>query len=409
MLLGRLYPSFGIQTVEGGPISNEWQAEVDMAKSMIDEAKIAFSRQAEEVGSYPAGVAEAIARGEGIIYNGKPLIHGTFVRVPGGLAVLKLESGRPGAFGRSLDGSPLAANTAAVMAGEWFYCGSAGYDSCLTDAAQIEDTVNAAGTVENGFNSVVPEVAQRRRVEALAAYSAHEYRLPQPYFPFAVSPADADKSEVLRRVFDSQKGIVRSFDGGKFVVPSDTPVARRPSNEDSSARHDALREFAVANGLKLTVADFDDFDLWVQKQIEKTILLADLKAALTGDAEPEIIEQAAAFMRAAAPWFDWQEKDPASDYLPWGYKAAIDAAVRQVVTGGQPAGPSPSDVVGIQGNTKAWKETIKRCANVAGFGKFKWDGDALVWNVYRSTWDYLISTQPKAAEQLELTGATRAL
>ncbi|WP_175854390.1 hypothetical protein [Burkholderia anthina] len=410
MLLGRSYPSFGLNVIEGGPIGNEWQAEVDMARSMIDEAKAAFARQAGESGGYPAGVADAIARGEGIIYNGKPLIHGTFVRVPDGLAVLKLESGRPGAFGRSLDGTPLAANTAAVMAGEWFYQGTAGYDACLTDAAQIEDTINASGTVENGFSSVVPEVAQRRKVEALAAYSTHDYRLPQPHFPFAISPTDADKSEVKRRIFDAQKAIIRSFDDGKFVVPSDTPVTRRASNEDSTARHDALREFATANGLKLTVADLDDFDLWVQKQIEKTVSLDDLKAALTGSTEPEVIEQATAFMRAASPWFDWQEKDPASDYLPYGFKAAIAAAVRQIVAGDdRSAGPSPSDVVGIRGNTKVWKETIKRCANMAGFGKYKWDGDALAWNVYRSTWDYLIANYPQAADQLELTAATRSL
>ena len=115
-------------------------------------------------------------------------------------------------------------------------------------------------------------------------------------------------------------------------------------------------------------------------------------------------------MRAAAPWFDWQDKDPASDYLPYGFKAAISAAVRQAVAGDdRPAGPSPSDVVGIRGNTKVWKETIKNCANLAGFGKFKWDGDALVWNVYRSTWDYLVSTYPRAAEQLELADATRSI
>ena len=83
---------------------------------------------------------------------------------------------------------------------------------------------------------------------------------------------------------------------------------------------------------------------------------------------------------------------------------------RQAVAGDdRPAGPSPSDVVGIRGNTKVWKETIKNCANLAGFGKFKWDGDALVWNVYRSTWDYLVSTYPRAAEQLELADATRSI
>jgi len=114
-------------------------------------------------------------------------------------------------------------------------------------------------------------------------------------------------------------------------------------------------------------------------------------------------------MRAAAPWFDWQAKDPASDYLPYQFKRAIEEAVRKVVTGGQPKGDLPNDVVGIKGNTRAWKETIKQCAGVAGSGKFKWDGDALTWNVYRSTWEYLIKTYPKAQEQLEIAPATREI
>jgi hypothetical protein len=37
------------------------------------------------------------------------------------------------------------------------------------------------------------------------------------------------------------------------------------------------------------------------------------------------------------------------------------------------------------------------------------DGDALTWNVYRSTWEYLIKTYPKAQEQLELAPATREI
>ena len=114
-------------------------------------------------------------------------------------------------------------------------------------------------------------------------------------------------------------------------------------------------------------------------------------------------------MQGAASWFDYQGKDPASDYLPWAYKSAIEAAVSKVLSGPAPKGNLPTDVVGIKGNTKPWKETIKNCANLAGFGKFKWDGDALVWNVYRSTWDYLVSTYPRAAEQLELADATRSI
>ena len=75
----------------------------------------------------------------------------------------------------------------------------------------------------------------------------------------------------------------------------------------------------------------------------------------------------------------------------------------------QPSIQSPNDVVGIRGNTMVWKDTIKSCAVRAGAGKYKWDKRSLSWNVYRSTWDYLVANYPKAAEQLELIGATRSL
>lgn len=407
MLRGRSYPSFGLEIVEGGPITNEWQAEVDMAESMIEEAKAAFARQAEEAGGYPADVAEAIARGDGVVYNGKPLTHGTFVRVAGGLAVLALENGRPRAFGRSTDGSPLAADTSAVMAGEWIYRGTAGYDSCLTDAAQIEDIINGEGRIENGFNAVVPEVAQRRKVEALAAYRVFEYRLPQPHFPYVVVPTDADKSEVQRSIFESQKAVVRSFDGGSFVVAGDVAVERANSRSDD--RFKLLREYAVAHGMKLTMADFDGSPMWVQRQIEETVTVDALKAALTGNTEHDIREQAAAFVRGATGWFDWEGKD-ANDYLPYEFRIAIVNAGRKAMAGTeQPSSQSPNDVVGIRGNTMAWKDTIKSCAVLAGGGKYKWDKRSLSWNVYRSTWDYLVANYPKAAEQLELIGATRSL
>ena len=75
----------------------------------------------------------------------------------------------------------------------------------------------------------------------------------------------------------------------------------------------------------------------------------------------------------------------------------------------QPSIQSPNDVVGIRGNTMVWKDTIKSCAVREGAGKYKWDKRSLSWNVYRSTWDYLVANYPKAAEQLELIGATRSL
>jgi len=113
-------------------------------------------------------------------------------------------------------------------------------------------------------------------------------------------------------------------------------------------------------------------------------------------------------MRDAAPWFDWRDKDPASDYLPFAFTHAI-AEARRKITGGQPAGESPDDVVGITGDTLKWKRAIKIYAQRHGGGQFRWDKKALTWNVYRSTWDNLIIEQPQARQELQLVAATQTL
>ena len=418
MLNGKGYPdAFEVEAIEDGPIGNEWQAEVDMARSMIEEAKTAFTNQAQEAGGYPAAVAQAIANGSGVIYGGKPLVNGTFVRMDDGLVVLFLEHGLPKTFSRKHDGSALKVDMAALMTREWCYPGSAEYDACLTDAAQIEDAINRAGTLENGFNQVVPEVGQRRTVEALCAYLIYQYMLPPPHFPFVMSP-DEGKTAVAQHIANAQKTIVRRIENGRFVVPSSTPVVSRNSSAGGSeSRRDALVEYAKAHNLKLTVADFEDFSIWVQKQIEANVPLEGLKAHLAGvsgmTTETEVHEQAAAFMRSAAPWFDWQDKSPAKDYLPWPYLSAIQDAVRRVAPAASSApaggGAQLPDVVGIRGNTIAWKDAIKACANAVGSGRFKWDGDAKVWNVLRATWDYLLENHPQAAKELVLTKATRVV
>jgi len=404
---------FGMETIEGGAITNEWQAEVDMAKSMIDEAKASFVRQAEENGSYPAELADDIASGKAIMYEGKPLAHGTFVRVRGCLAVLSLKkayrNNYPGvAFAAMPDGQTVGLNLIGTLPGQWIYRGTAEYDTCLTEAAKIEDILNKSGRTVNGFSEIVPEVAQRRTAEVLAAYDAYKYRLPQPYFPFVITPDESEQSKVMRRIFEEQQAIVRGFNGDKFIVPADTDVTRGVNDDD--AIYDALREFAVAHNMKLILADFHISESEVRDQIEKTISLTDLENTLkAASPEPGVAAiTARVFIKNAAPWFDWQDKNPSKDYLPHSFLQAIEQA-KERATGEHPIGESPTDTVGITGNTMAWKNEIKGCAYRHGDGKFKWDGKALVWNVYRSAWDALIAEHPQADKDLQRVAATRTL
>jgi hypothetical protein len=415
MLLGRQYPAFKVEPIEGGPISNDWQSEVDLAKSMIEESQSSFVRQAGESGAYPAGVAEAIAQGKGAIFKGKPLVDGTFVRLGEALGVLTVDSsGAPEVYARAPDGQPVPDPLSQALAGQWVYPGSAEYDACLSAAAQIEDKAGEQGGVENGFTERVPAVAQHRKTEVLAAYPVREYLLPQPYFPYVIRPDQADGSPVMQRIFEQQKAVIRSFDDrGCFVAPGDLAVQETDlySGLYYQTKYGAMRDFAVANGLKLTAADFDRSLSSLQYLIEHSIQVEDLKTALTATAAPQVLEQASAFLRAAAPWLDWGEQNPAtSSYLPYTFRSAVDKAVRKTLPEeAKPAGQRPGDVVGITGKTLAWKSQIKRSANAAGNGKFKWDGNNMTWNVYRSTWDDLIRSNPRAGQELQLVPATRGI
>ncbi len=409
MLNGKRYPGFRVAAIADSPIHNEWQSEVDMARSMIDEAKASFVRQADAGGAFPAALAETVAQGHGGVARGKPIVAGMFFRFPDGALGLmpsmkELSVTVAQADGRNRNNVRVAD---AMKAAEAVYPGSAEYDACISRAAELEDNEAEKGGSWNEFSDAVPEVAQRRKTEALAAYSIDDHTLPQPHFPYVISPRLVDKTPVARAIFDAQAAVVKSFYGNSFVVPNSLAVeTTRPTSE---GKYDALREYALARGMKLTWQDFDEYGhaAQVRKQIEKTVAADALKAALSGAIEDEIRAQARAFMLAAVPWFDYSDTDPLErDYMPVGLSSALADALARV----QPAkAVSPTDVVGIRGNTKAWKDQIKRCAVIEGAGRFKWDGDAQVWNVQRAAWDHLLKGYPNAARELELVAATRSI
>ncbi len=401
-LLGRTYPAFSIEAVENGPFANEWQAEIDMARAMIEESKDRFCGQAASSGAYPAAVAEAIAGSEGKMIAGKPVVNGMFLKFDSGeLGVVNAQKDEVFVCDGEKNGYQVRIVSVLEMT-EAVYPGSAGYDACLTRAAEIEDAFNARGDIENRYSDWAPEVAQRRKGEILAAYRISEYSLPPPYFPYVVSPDEA-ATPVSRHILEAQKEVVRSFAWMSFVVPGSLAVVRRPRN-DPAERCAALAEYARAHGLRLVVDDFNASITLLFSQIEKAISLDDLRAALVGDSETAIREAAVGYIKNTMTWIDFGDSDPIQ-WLPWEYKSAVKAASNKGAPETQ--GALPTQVVGIKGNTRNWKGIIKSCASMAGSNKYRWDGDALVWNVYRSTWDYLVQYYPQAARELELTDASR--
>jgi hypothetical protein len=67
----------------------------------------------------------------------------------------------------------------------------------------------------------------------------------------------------------------------------------------------------------------------------------------------------------------------------------------------QAAELDPSRMVGINGDTKTWKDQIKSCASMAG-GRAIWDGTAGCWNVTFKAWQRLITIYPDAEKALSV-------
>jgi hypothetical protein len=404
---------YEIDVIEDSAIANDWASEIDATKSMIEKSKASFMQQAGQKGGYPAGVMEAVAAGKGEIAGSLPLVAGMFAKLKDGtLAVVKWvkrHKYRAGdeldaeIVGRSPDGGYSHPSLNDVLkADAHAYPGSAEYDAFLVEAARVEDRLAAAGTVWNGYSEIVPEVAQRRTTEILAEYDQFGYKLPQPFYPYAVSPREAGASPLLRHIHESQKPLVRAWRNSYFIVPSDTEVEKRYGTNDPKQ----MAEYALAHGMKMTLADFGD-DRYAKMAIVEAVDVEELKAALTGKTEAEILEQAASYIASRTRWFDWQGKNPARDYQSFPITKAIEDAVRKATEGDAPPKPElPTDLVGITGETFQWKNRIKKCAEQAG-SKFYWDGRAATWNVTRAAWEKLVADFPQAAEQLILTEATR--
>lgn len=413
ILRGKVWPSFNISATEGGPIVNDWQSEVDMANSMIEESKNNFIRQASEHGSYPAEVAKIVVEGGGDVYEGKPVVTGMFLRFKDGvLGIANVANNTVVTANKS--GNFLNYKLAGSIkdAVEVIYPGSSGYDSCLDEAAKIEDIANSNGEIQNAFNSLIPVIAQRRNTDVLAEYSHYNYVLPQPYFPFVITK---ENTEVEKHIAASQRSIIKSIRGSYFTVPSSVAV----TEEGGLSRHDALREYAIAHHLKLVIADFGESEYWLGQQIMKTITADMFKAAITGSTEEEIRNQATNFMLNSVTWFDFEGIDPIGNrLLTYDLSRVLNEAIKAVTPAPVAAVSSntgaASNIVGIKvsstswADISVWKENIKAAAVAAGDGKYKFDKNTKIWNVFQPTWDHLIANYPGASDKVELVSGTLA-
>ncbi len=409
--------SYAIDVVEGSDLHQDWQSEVDMAKSMAREAAENFARQSKEAGGYTAEVGKALAGGKGWVWGGRLFTVGSFVRIDGGL-VLFHQVGK--AIGYRPDGSSFSIGEHSLYQTEPVLPGTAEYDQCVTDAAAIEDEIAKSGRPGAPLSDVVPAVSERRKVKGNVAYEIREYRLPAPHFPFVIKDTETHNSAIKTEIHREQAAIVRSTSHGyppAFLVEDGQPVVASPwTDEDLLA---ALIARASVGGQRLTAGDLGyGWTATVMRAVGERVEPAAFTAALRGNAT-EVRAAAAAVLRAALPWFDWQSADPLAS-LPYGpLRDALGRALHlaSLNTDSQPAGgatPPPAaasvmadnDIVAITGNTRKWKDRIKAAAQSHGNGRFRWDGTALVWNVYRSAWSQLVANYPEAESELSLTKPT---
>lgn len=414
MLRGQVWPSFKVSAIEGGPIVNDWQSEVDMAKSMIEESKNNFTRQASEHGSYPAEVAKIVSEGGGDVRDGKPIVTGMFLRFQNGeLGIADVGSDTIVVANKAGKFTNLKLSNYIESAVEIIYPGSSGYEACLDEAAQIEDKANEDGNIQNAFNNLVPEIAQRRKTDVLAEYSHYNYVLPQPYFPFIVT---SGKTALTKHIMTAQSAVIKSVRGSYFTVPSSVAVTKKP---DGLNNYDALREYAIAHHLKLVIADFSESEYWLGLQITKAITVDMFRSALTGSTEEEIRNQATNFMLNSLAWFDYEGISPIENrMLPHDLQRVLKEAIKTVTPVPVPVAAAsnntaaPASIVGIKvssaswADINVWKENIKAAAVAAGDGKYKFDGKTKIWNVLQPTWDHLIANYPGAADKVELVSGT---
>lgn len=422
MFKGKRHPSFNIEPIEGSKIWIEWQEEVDMANSMIEESVANFTRQSAEIGGYSAVVSRLISEGKGTVLDGKPVVHGTFSRINDGalgaiFGVLYMNSrGVIHAYAALSDKSEItSANVSAFMSGELIYPGSAEYDQCITDAAEIEDGINSKGKVENRFNEIVPEVAQRRKTEAIAEYSAYNYLLPQPHFPTVIVEAN---SEVKKHIMESQKAVIKSIDGSNFIVSASLNVQRKT---DGYNFRTAIIEYAKANHLVLVADDLSGFN-WAALEIQNRIDDDGLKSVLTGSTEQDIRDQVSLYVKnIVAPWFDFGDANIV-DYLSWSQKRILKEALSRVAS--DPDTPvdvsvsgSPDEWVAVQSEYSFTKvvsirefadEMGEKAAWISKTGAKPWDKEIAQnlpdaptnsWVIKRKVFDALVIEYPDSIEK----------
>lgn len=428
---------FVIKVNDDSAIANEWQSEVDMTKAMIKEAKSAFTKQSKEEGGIPKQVMDAFSDGNGTILDGKPIVDGAFIKTKSGALGVIFNSGtlvqawQESGQNNAMRISDLRPPYDVILPG------SPEYDNAITEAAKMDDAIAAAGIAlsekdaTSTFSALVPAVSQRRTNTSLMICNVNSIGLPAPYFTRVIDPEDASIGPVLAAIVANQSAVVKAYEKPRwssetFTVETTVPVVNLQRSLTGSASVAETLAFARSRGLKITAPEFESLNISLSAVLRLALNAssANFEDALTGTTEDALKAAAAAWVSALMPDIDLTGEDPVA-LLPVRESFVLQAAIKRVMTPPQvpvaeamtqgTTNPIPEagavsqgqigddDLVGIKGDTKAWKDQIKETASSQG-GRAIWDGDAGCWNVKYKAWAKLVQTYPRClgVGQLEM-------
>lgn len=444
---------YNIVVNEGSAIDTEWQAEMEMAKSMIAEATTNYERQAKENRAYPAAFASEMAKGNARIFNGMPVVEGAFVvDKDGSVGVLFFMSVYAGSIilmVKTIEKrSGYYDNEREYLGEDLIISGMSGYEDCLVKAAQLEDQ-----SMLNSYSDINGEVLQYRKTAKLVEYPIRKYLLPAPYFPIAINDYYVKTYKFLEPLKIKQQEIVKSISETYFKVTIDTEVSKTESDTDISKFY---FDYAVANRLKPNLFEFNHLSTWevklrqyfdqhanlndfiAQLDAEKASILS--KNADTVTINPESIESITNnwlinyFTQVMSDTFvipdltqipNWyrpifsgnsefrkyidrikfelmkwyQENKPTPE-------STESETVEESHDQSEPEIKDPQEAISITGDTMRWKSNIKSFAIRYGGGKYKWDGRNTCWVVRRIVLQKLNENYPQTIQDLNESPAT---
>ena len=430
-----------IKAVEGSALHDEWQQQIDSARSMAEEAFKEFAKIGDsDQGGFPAALGESYRNGTATILDGQIFAKGMFLRDKEGSLHVVFDTSKVVRFPNSARGISDALSAGwAVIAFD-----SPEYTACLREAAAFDDAAEgvAAYNANMLFSSVCPDVGAYRTKPTLVRYPATEVGLPAPMFLYPINPAWEGASTALRMLGQSQASKLHNWDGSHVEVDAagDTVKLEGYSmKHNAAARANALRAWALANNSPLTVADYalasnsgrtgyESIVLGTLQSIARWPSANDAFAIFTAASSTEALEQAAADMLALVT-DGWLVLDASvqfstfarSDVVgafnsrraairraaeaaayaaanPEGEAPAAEPAAAEVASVGDVA-PNAKGLIGIKGDTRPHKEVIKACAKLAG-GYARWNGQGERWDVPAATWDRLKADHPRIAQVL---------